>query len=425
MPIELHTEEQRARLDTGRALTVALVSTERLWHGGEEQGALLARGLRQRGHRVAILARANGLFARRMADEGFEVFSFCGNGRNPAALWQIRTALRRLRPDVLHYNDPHAVTAAGAASVGLKIGVRVAVRHLCFPIRWTFRYRAFCDRVVCVSHAAAQVCRESGIPPAMIRVVHGGVDAKRWQPGDRAQGRSVCHCLTAAGSTPSDAGNGIPAAVKQCHTQSAPGVCDEQPLLLTVAQLVPCKGHAYLLEAMKSVLQRRPEVQLALAGDGPLRASLEALARDIGLDSHVHFLGHRPDVPDLLSAADLFVLPSLSEALPVTLMEAMLAGCPIVTTTAGGIGDLVGNENADQPAVAWTVPPGDPQALAAAILEALDDHALRADRVERARRRVLDCFTADRMVDTTHAVYREVLNGCKLKASSRLGHIRR
>jgi glycosyltransferase involved in cell wall biosynthesis len=110
-----------------------------------------------------------------------------------------------------------------------------------------------------------------------------------------------------------------------------------------------------------------------------------------------------------LAAADLFVLPSLSEALPVTLMEAMLAGCPMATTTAGGIGDLVGNQHSGETPVAWTVPPGDPQALAAAILEGLDDQALRTDRIERARRRVLERFTADRMVEATLAVYREIL----------------
>ena len=177
--------------DSDRPLTVALVCTERLWHGGEEQGALLSRGLRQRGHRVAILARADGSFSRRMADEGFEVFRFSGNWRNPAAFWQIRTTLRRLRPDVLHYNDPHAVTAAGLAVVGLGIGARVAARHLCFPIRWPFRYRAFCDRLVCVSHAAAQACRESGIPPRMIRVVYGGIDIGPRQQGDLARGRAA------------------------------------------------------------------------------------------------------------------------------------------------------------------------------------------------------------------------------------------
>jgi glycosyltransferase involved in cell wall biosynthesis len=375
--------EIRPTSEVGRALTVALVSTQRLWHGGEEQAALLARGLRRRGHRAVILARHDGQFVQGMADEGFEVLGFRGNGRSPMAFWQIRALLRRLRPDVLHYNDPHAVSAAGLASVGLGIGARVAMRHVCFPIRWTFRYRAFCDRVVCVSHAVAQTCRESGISSQAVRVVHGGMDPERWQAGDRARGRAAL------------------------------GIRDGQILLLTVAQLVQCKGHADLLEALRAVARERPEVQLALAGDGPLKAALLDQARRLGIDSRVHFLGHRRDVPDLLAAADLFVLPSLSEALSVALMEAMLAGCAVVTTTAGGIPDLTGDNDAGGASVAWTVPPGDPPALAGAILEALADHPLRADRITRARRRALERFTVDRMVEATLGVYSEVLGVCR------------
>ncbi len=362
-----------------RPLTIALVCTQRLWHGGEEQAALLARGLRQSGQRVAVLARADGQFVRRMADEGFPVFPFHGNGRNPLAFLQIRAALRRLQPDVLHYNDPHAVTAAGLAGIGLRMKARVAARHLYFPIRWAIRYRAFCDRVICVSRPVAQVCQESGIPPRMIRVVHGGIDPAAWRPGDRQRARNALN------------------------------VRQDEHLILTVAQLVACKGHRDLLEAMQSIIARRPETRLVLAGDGPLRTSLEAQASTLGIGSHVQFLGHRTDVPDLLAAADLFILPSLSEALPVTLMEAMLAGCPIVTTTAGGVTDLVGDSADTETPVAWTVPPGKPHLLAAAILDALENEALRAERVARARQRMLQHFTASRMVHETLGVYREAI----------------
>jgi len=314
-----------------------------------------------------------------MEAEGFEVTRFRGNGRSPASWWQTRAALRRVRPEVLHYNDPHAITSAGLASVGLGIGARVAVRHVCFPIRSVFRYRAFCDRVVCVSHAVAEACRRSGIPAAAIRVVHGGIDPEAWQRGDRVRARESL------------------------------GLDDRRTVLLAVAQLVECKGHAVLLEAMASIVDKRPEAQLLLAGEGPLRTALEGRARELGIDSRVRFLGHRRDVADLLAAADLCVLPSLSEALGVALMEAMLAGCPVVTTTAGGIPDLTGGDDPQKEPVAWSVPPSDARAMAEAILHALDQPALRKDRVERARRRVLGQFTADRMVEATIGVYCEIL----------------
>ena len=167
------------------AFTVALVSTQRNWHGGEEQARLLAVGLRRRGHRIGIIARRDGLLAQRMAAEGFEVLPFSGGGRSLRALWQIRGHLRRIGPDVLHYNDSHAMTGAGLAAFGLPVAARIAARRVDFPLRSPKPYRWFCDRVVCVSRAVAAVCENGGIPAAMLRVVHDGVDPSRVRSGDR------------------------------------------------------------------------------------------------------------------------------------------------------------------------------------------------------------------------------------------------
>ena len=116
---------------------------------------------------------------------GFETFTFAGNGRNPGALWRIRRYLRGLRPDVLHCNDPHALTGVGLAAVGLGIPARIAARRTSFPIRSPLPYRWLCDRVACVSREAARLCRDGGIPDAMLRVVHDGVDPDRVGGGDR------------------------------------------------------------------------------------------------------------------------------------------------------------------------------------------------------------------------------------------------
>ena len=369
------------------AMTVALVSTQRRWHGGEEQARLLAVGLRRRGCRCVVLARRGSLFAEQMADEGFEVVTFSGGGRGPAALWRIRRALRRIRPDVLHYNDSHAIGGAGLASLGLRIPARIAARRVDFTIRSPKQYRWFCDCVVCVSGAVADVCREGGIPDRLLRVVHDGVDPARVRSGDRARGRQAL------------------------------SLNDDQTLLLTVATLTDHKGHRFLLEALPEVVRKAPNVVLALAGDGELRSALQQQAERLGIDSHVRFLGFRDDVPDLIHAADLFVLPSHKEGLCSTLIDVMLAGCPIVATTAGGIPDLIGPppcRTGCQPVprepVAWLVPPRDPRALARAILQALDSPDQCAAMRECACRRAEQRFTADQMVESTLAVYRELLD---------------
>jgi len=372
-------EAARAASPT-RSIRVVLVSTQRRWYGGEEQARLLAVGLRHAGHPCAVLARGDGPFARRMAAEGFPVTGFSGNGRNLSALWRIRRSLRRLRPDVLHFNDPHSLSSAGVASLGLRIPARVASRRASFQIRFAARYRFLCHRVVCVSQDVARVCRESGIPSQLLRVVHDGVDPSRVQSGDRARGRRAL------------------------------GLSDQQPLLLTVARLTEPKGHRFLIAALPEVVERHPNVCVALVGDGELSHPLQTQARQLGVDSRVRFLGFRDDVPDLIQAADLFVFPSHTEGLGSTLIDAMLAGRPIVTTTGGGIPDLTASDDRHAEPVAWTVPPRDARALVRAILEALDSPQKRAARAARARQRAERRFTAPDMVGATLALYRELLD---------------
>jgi glycosyltransferase involved in cell wall biosynthesis len=359
------------------ALTVALVSTQRQWHGGEEQARLLAEGLRRRGCRVAVLARRDGELIRRMSAEGFETVAFGGNGRNPAALWTIRRALKRIRPDVLHYNDPHAASGAGLAALGLPIPLRVAARRVAFPIRSPRTYRWFADVVICVSRDTRRVCAAGGIPEPMLRVVHDGVEPARIAAGDRKRGRDSL------------------------------GIGDGQTLLLCVAALNEAKGHEFLLDAMPAVVARHPNVMLALAGDGHLRETLQRQVEQQGLSGKVKFLGYRHDVPDLIHAADLFVLPSRSEGLCSTLIDAMLARCPIVATTAGGIPDLLGEGPAGEGPAARLVPPCDSRAIAEAILAALAEPDKSGEYVSLAAVRAAKFFTADRMVDDTLAVYRE------------------
>ena len=372
--------------------TIVLVSTQRRWHGGEEQARLLAVGLRDRGWRVVLLARRGGAFAKRMADEGFEVVTFAGGGRGPAAVWRMRRALRRMRPDVLHYNDSHAIDGAGVASLGLRTPLRVAARRVDFPIRSPRKYRWFCDCVLCVSNAVADTCRQGGIPGRMLRVVYDGVDPARVRAGDRARGRRSL------------------------------GLADNQPLLLTVATLTEPKGHRFLLDALPTVLDESPDAILALAGDGELLATLQQQAERLNVAERVRFLGFRNDVADLIRAANLFVLPSYMEGLCSTLIDVMLAGRPIVAAAAGGIPDLLGSRACasngqpgkacaesedDADPAAWLVPPRDPQALARAIILAINSPERSAELQRRALRRAERLFTADRMVENTLAAYRE------------------
>ena len=122
-------------------------------------------------------------------------------------------------------------------------------------------------------------------------------------------------------------------------------VTRDRPIVLTVARLDPQKGHRYLLAAATEV----PEAVFALVGEGGERAALENQARTLGVAERVRFLGHRDDVPELLAACDLFVLPSLYEGLPLSVLEAMAAAKPVVATAIDGTTEAVVHEVTGDP----------------------------------------------------------------------------
>jgi glycosyltransferase involved in cell wall biosynthesis len=182
-------------------------------------------------------------------------------------------------------------------------------------------------------------------------------------------------------------------------------VANATPLLLAIARHEHQKGLDVLLEALPAVRARVPAARLAIAGrDGNQTPLLrEAVARS-GLEGAVQFLGARDDVPDLLCAADLVVIPSRWEGLSNVLIEAMALEAPVVASDLPTLHDAVSDGE-----TARLVPPGDPGALAGAIVEALEDLDGATVRAARAHRRFLDDFTIDRVVDQMAAFYERAL----------------
>lgn len=183
------------------------------------------------------------------------------------------------------------------------------------------------------------------------------------------------------------------------------GAADDAPVIGCVARLVWFKGLDTLVDALPAVLRVCPDVQVAVAGDGPLRAELAARAAALGVADRLHLLGERNDVPQLLRGFDLFVLPSVSEGMPLTILEAMGAGLPVVATAVGGVPELmVAGETG------LLVPPGDAVALAPALQRLLCDAPLRRRMGDNGRRRLLSDFSADAMVAATDALLRRLLH---------------
>ncbi len=183
-------------------------------------------------------------------------------------------------------------------------------------------------------------------------------------------------------------------------------------LAAVVGTLKEQKGHRYLIEAAASIVSQYSNWHLLVIGDGELGEELQAQTDRLGLGEHIHFLGNRHDVPDLLAASDLFVLPSLWEGLPMALIEAMATGLPIVATQVSGtIQVMVPDETG------ILVPPGEAQKLTEAVLQILSDSERALAMGAAARRRVEEEFSAQKQADEHLALYHRLLQeeagGCQ------------
>jgi glycosyltransferase involved in cell wall biosynthesis len=175
---------------------------------------------------------------------------------------------------------------------------------------------------------------------------------------------------------------------------------DGTPVVLTVARLDGQKGITHLLDAISAM----PRASFAIAGDGPNRAALEARAASLGLNDRVRFLGHRQDVPSLLAASDLFVLPSLYEGLPLSVLEAMAAGVPVIATAIGGTDEVVRDGE-----TGTLVQPADAGALASAIARTLADRERASRLALAARSLVAREYSVPAMVRAVSRLYDELL----------------
>jgi len=181
------------------------------------------------------------------------------------------------------------------------------------------------------------------------------------------------------------------------------GLAPDDRVVLAVGNLYSVKGHLQLIEAL-ALLPAAARVHVVIAGRGELADSLAARAVTLGVSDRLHLLGLRADIPNLLADADLFAHPSLSEGLPLALLEAMFAGRAIVASDVGEIGSALGG------GAGLLVPPGDPVALATSIARVLD-HPSEADALgAAAARRAANVYSLGSMVARYAHIYNKVLN---------------
>ncbi len=235
------------------------------------------------------------------------------------------------------------------------------------------------NRVIACSRAVSQAFEGAGLAgDVVIESIPNGIDKSRDSP---------------------------PTAKRLQELRQSLGAGPKTVLFAVIGRLEPQKGHRDLLAAFAHLLSvTTVDVRLAVLGTGPLADELKTRAREAGIDSQVVFAGFRSDVPELLPALDAVVFSSLYEGLPVALLEAMAAGRCIVTTDVPGIVEAARDQRE-----ALVTPLSAPRELAEALAKVADEPELRARLGAAARRRFDERFTADAMVRSYQAVYRELV----------------
>jgi glycosyltransferase involved in cell wall biosynthesis len=316
-------------------------------------------------HVVSLTTR--GLLAGDIEAAGWPVTALeAPQGLRPGIVARLARLFRRLRADVVHTHDdrPNIYGAPAGKLAGCRVihtrhhqGTRLTARQ-----RWLIRgVSAFDDRFVCISDDSARWAVRQGVARRKVCVRLNGIDLSRF---------------AYSGSDP-----GGPAVI--------------------VARLSPEKSIDTLLRAVPVVLATCPDFRLEVAGDGPCREALAALAAELRLGDRVRFLGTVGDVPALLARARLFVLSSLTEGVSLTLLEASARGLPIVATAVGGNPEVVADG-----ITGLLVPAASPDALAGCVLRLWGDVALRTRMGEAGRKRVEERFDVRRMVAAYEAMYR-------------------
>ena len=234
---------------------------------------------------------------------------------------------------------------------------------------------SLCCRIICISKAVQEFVRQQiRVPSSRLNVVYYGLKARPYRS-------SSVDLRTELGINPAD------------------------PIVGVVARLTEQKGHCYLLQAMRFLLDEIPSIHLVIVGNGELRSSLERLSVELAVTEHVHFVGFRSDVPNLMHEFDIVVLPSLFEGFGLVLLEAMAAAKPIVATRVSAIPEIVLDGK-----TGLLVPPRAPVALSKALRQVIMNPDLAGDLGGCGRRRLEQHFSVKKMVEDTIRIYQSVLS---------------
>jgi len=350
------------------------VETGRHFLGGPQQVVYLINALRERGHDNTLVCPPDSGIdgVARMA--GIRVQNlFCAGDLDLPFAYRLSQFLKEQKPDVVHCHSRRGADLLGglaASYADIPAVVSRRVDNTEMRLMATLRYRPF-RKIIAISEAIAAVLREHGVEDERIAVIRSAVDSDAFavEP-DRDKFRKEF------------------------------GIDDGVLTIAAAGQLIPRKGHRYLLQAVADLVPRHPPFRVVVFGEGYLNNQLRAQAASLGLGGVVQFAGFRDDLDDFIGCFDLMVHPASAEGLGVAVLKAAAAGLPVVGFDAGGLSEAI-----EHGKTGLLVEAEDVDALSGAIATLMNDEEARRQMGAAGRDRMRQAFSIAAMADQHVALY--------------------
>ena len=356
------------------------VETGRHFLGGPQQVIYLINALRERGHENTLVCPPDSGINNVARQAGIRVQNlFCAGDLDLPFAYRLTQYFKEARPDIVHCHSRRGADILGglaASFADIPTVVSRRVDNTEMRLMAALRYRPF-KKVIAISDAVANVLLDRGVEAERLITIRDAVDVSAFD------NQPDCDVL------------------RQQFSLNA-----DDFVIAAAGQLIPRKGHQYLLQAVAELKDRYKQLRLIVFGEGYLNNQLRAQAASLRLGDVVQFAGFREDLDTYLACFDLFAHPALAEGLGVAALKAAAAGVPVVGFEAGGMVEAVSHES-----TGLLVAAEDVGALAQAIARFVDDTNLGRQYGEAGRHRMQSEFSIDAMADKHVALYESVLNG--------------
>ncbi|MBM3423439.1 MAG: glycosyltransferase family 4 protein [Chlorobi bacterium] len=351
------------------------------WRGGEQQGLYLIKGLTEYPVTQYCMGQPGSVFLERTAPYVTKTFPVRSRGElNPGAVHALIQIIREYKIDIVHTHTTHAHSLALQAKHLYNNFHLIAHRRVDFAVKNNplslYKYKsAKLDKIIAISQFIKELLIGQDVPESKIEVIYSGVDPQRLQCGS------------------SDTRARLLAEYK---------IDGKQFILGNIAALTGHKDHITLINALSICLKKEYNCTLFILGDGNEKKNILGEIKALGVENNVIMPGFRTDLQNFIGGFDLYVHSSMDEGLGTSIIDALANRIPVVSTDAGGIPELLGNNE-----FGLLVPKQNPQALAEGIIRMLDNRALRKNYEKKASERARQ-FTVEAMVEKTFQLYRKI-----------------